>query len=115
MKDNQSTLQNTDNTILSELWADYLAFNWETVIIAAMEHLTMPAVILIIALKYRSEITALLGRLKNLKSKNFSAEFAELEKASEEIEEVVAAYKTFDSEDLKAIARIKPTAAVVEA
>jgi len=53
--------------------------------------------------------------LRNLKGKGFSAEFADLEKSSEKITEEILEYKSYDGEDLLTIARIKPTAAVVEA
>lgn len=99
---------------LDDLWADFLAFDWENVVVSGMEHLAMPIVILIIALNYKNELTALLGRLKFLKGKDFIAEFSELEKTSEKITKEVREYQADDDEDLLTIAHIKPTAAVVE-
>lgn len=102
-------------SMFDELWSEFLAFNWENVIIAGIEHLGWPVVTLVIALTFKSELTALIGRLKNLKGKGFSAEFDALQESSKNITEEIQEYKSYDGEDLLTIARIKPTAAVVEA
>lgn len=102
-------------SMLNDLWSDFIKFDWENVIVAGMEHLAWPVVTLLIALAFKPELIALMGRLKNLKGKGFSAEFADLEKSSEKIDKEIQEYKSYDGEELLTIARIKPTAAVVEA
>lgn len=102
-------------SMLNDLWSDFIKFDWENVIVAGIEHLAWPVVTLLIALAFKPELIALMGRLKNLKGKGFSADFAELEKSSEKIHEEIREYKSYYGEDLLTIARIKPTAAVVEA
>ncbi len=102
-------------SILEALGWEFVSFNWENVIVSGMEHLAWPIVALIIVFLFKSEFAELIARLKNVKGKGFSAEFAELEKSSEKISKDIQEYKAYGSEDIFAIARIKPTAAVVEA
>ncbi|MFD2205948.1 hypothetical protein [Kiloniella antarctica] len=115
MADIEETIDQTPKVWHLELWTDFLNFDFENVIVSGFEHLAIPIVILIIALKYKQEATTLLGRLKNVKGKGFSAEFEKLESlASQTGDGYISNDNTID-EDLLNIAMIRPTAAVVEA
>lgn len=41
-------------SMLNDLWSEFIKFDWENVIVAALEHLSWPVVTLIIALTFKS-------------------------------------------------------------